>query len=216
MHGFYDFTTLMIAAFSNNPNFSYQNCINSGDSIVLARHKRNGQNVYENDFITGSAMNPFWIKDVYDEIMGEGKYFELCQKSDKLFDKIRYGQLIAEEDITDVVGKIIKFTSEKCRKNLKSGIYTKEEARGIFNEVSRKSHMIYRRYNIRANIEFISKTKQSISQTQNRSNGQITPNDLSNLSAWATRNFPGRLSEGQNEVRRILLGGINTRSHNNR
>ena len=206
----------MISAFSNNPNFSYQNCVNNGDSIVLASHEKNGKRVFENDFITGSVTTPFHVQDEYDQIMGEGEYFKLCEKSDELFDKFVNRRAITKIDIKELVEKMTEFTAKKCSKKLNSGIYTKEEARGIFNEFARKRDMIYRKYNIRENSEVISGTLQSASQTQCRVNSQMTPNDLSNLSVSTTINSPGTLSEMLSKVRTRIVGIFSNEKPNER
>lgn len=230
MHGFYDFTCLMMSAFSNNPNFSYQRCIDNGDSIVLASHDRAGEKVYENDFITGSILDPFMIQEKYDKVMGESKYFELSKKSDKLFDRFMHiklhGGTLTENDkalIKDVVEQMTEFTAKKCTKYLSNGTYTQQEAQGIFNEFANKRELILQKYNIRdensrttAELNKMRNLNQSTSQVQYRSNNQITPNDITNLSVSATRDFPGQLSSMINRNRNVLLRFISGRGHSDR
>ena len=193
--GFYDFTRLAIAAFSNDPNFSFQNCINNHESIIFAGCNINGKRINKNDFIFGTLCDPFVMMDKYDEVMGEGRYFKFCDDSQEIFDAFLQGQGVSQTKIYNVVNSLTNFTAEKCRQRIADGTFSKDDAAKIFNNVLRIRGEIFEKYHIEEKLD----TRPIEIKTH-----RIQPTQLSQLSQTTIRENPGRLSAIFGKVKRIF------------
>lgn len=183
--GFYDFTRLAIAAFSNDANFSFQKCINNGESIILAGDTVNGKNIFKNDFITGTLCDPFIIMNQFDEIMGEGSYFKFCTESEKIFDAFVNGRAVSQSQICNIVNDLTSFAAKKCKARCDEGMLSKDNASLIFNNVLRIRTEIYEKYHINDKLD---------TRPVEVRNDRLEPAQLSQLTQTVTRENPGKVS----------------------
>lgn len=118
-------TRLMIAAFSNVfiNNFSYQNLVNNGASMLTANVRLSDGNVVRaNDFLYGIMFDPLHIEQIYDFYMGTDSYRKLCEKLDKMFIEFTNGKKqINSNDVKDVMNKVSDFCNIKCQAYINSG-----------------------------------------------------------------------------------------------
>ena len=186
--GFYDFTRLAIAAFSNDPNFSFQNCINNHESIIFAGCNINGKRINKNDFIFGTLCDPFVMMDKYDEVMGKGSYFEFCDISQEIFDAFLNNQFIEQSKISKVVDSLTIFIAKKCKQGYIDGIFSKEDSAKLFNNFLKIKKEILEKYHIMETND--SRPMPVKSQYGNN----LQPSQISELSRNTIIKEPGKMS----------------------
>lgn len=106
-------TRLMIASFSTNPNIDYDRLIEEGRGIFDVRTTlHDGSSSFANDFLYGIVFDPMHIEEVYDGVMGEGKYQELCEKVDNLFARVDNNRELSAGEVSEDISNTIKYLME--------------------------------------------------------------------------------------------------------
>ena len=106
-------TRLMIASFSTNPNVDYDRLIEEEVGIFdIKTIFHDGSSSFANDFLYGIVFDPMHIEEVYDGVMGEGKYQELCEKVDSLFARVYNNRELSAEEVSDDISNTIKYLME--------------------------------------------------------------------------------------------------------
>ena len=139
-------TRLMIAAFSNVPDISYQDIIDKGYGIFNINVA--GKDYKANDFLYGMMYNPLHIETKFDEIAGNGKYQQFCKSLDEAFmaDK---KTLAKPESIHSFMMALAEFVNKRMAVYIKRGKITEAEANKItsnFNEVFNSMQQEYSAY----------------------------------------------------------------------
>lgn len=130
---------LAIAAFNNGINFSYDNILRSGRSIITAKvTDRLGNTKPLNDMLYGIMFNSRHIEDCYDKYMGNNSYYELCSKLDTMLKREQTNPFTIKE----VMQSLAVFHNKKNQDLFTSGAITQDELiqstsffNTIFNEM---------------------------------------------------------------------------------
>lgn len=122
------FGRLMISAFSNFPDVSYQELIENGNGIYYKTNDDTGERKIVNDFIYGCTCNPFHIMEEYDKIAGQsGYYFRLCERVDRIFNSLAYKKEYNIEEINDIISEIDMIAKRRIQIKVSNGELTLEE-----------------------------------------------------------------------------------------
>lgn len=159
---FTSLTRLMIAAFSNNGNVSYQNLVDNGIGIITAETTTSlNKKLNLNDFIFGMTCDPMYLEKQYDLIMGPGKFIELSAKLDQIFDEYLNTSVINNKMISvikDFMFELSHFLNKRKDYYINNGIMTYTEFNRIisnYNSIWNDLQIEYKSYFTNEDINYI-------------------------------------------------------------
>ena len=139
---------LTIAAFSNFPNPNYQHLLDTGNGLFSTISVANGKNIVPiNDFIYGSMCDPFHIKKVFDDVMGEEEYFKFCELFDNIINIYATHQNPSTEQIEYIIKKLNIFAKENVEKKI-NNIYSEKYGNGIIENYNKVLSIVQMEYGL--------------------------------------------------------------------
>ena len=123
---------LTIAAFSNFPQPDYQHLLDTGNGLFGTISVADGKDIVPiNDFLYGSMYDPFHIKKVFDDIMGEGVYFKFCELFDNIINTFARHQNPSKEHVEFIIKILNIFMKGNVEKKINNNMYSEDYGNGI-------------------------------------------------------------------------------------
>lgn len=151
-------TKMMLGAFAN-ANTSYERILDANLGIANIPYiTHNGKKMQVNDFLYGMLCDPIHIQMEYDKIMGDGKYEELSDILDSLYEAHMQNRRLDSSKVKHVMTVVPEFANKKFRIGIANGTYKPEDKNGLvgdFNSLWNSMQKQYETYFSKQEIDAI-------------------------------------------------------------
>lgn len=155
-------TKMMLGAFANAKT-SYERILDKNLGIAdIPYINQKGKRMQANDFLYGMLCDPIHIQMEYDKIMGDGKYEELSDILDSLYEAHMQNRRLDPAKVKRVMTVVPEFANKKFRIGIANGTYIPEDKSGLvgdFNSLWNSMQRQYETYFSKQEIEAIGRSK---------------------------------------------------------
>lgn len=140
---------LAIAAFSNFPQPDYQYLLDTGNGLFGTISVADGKDIVPiNDFLYGSMCDPFHIKKVFDDVMGEGIYFKFCELFDNIINTFAMHQNPSKEQVEYIIKILNIFMKGNVEKKINNNTYPEDYGNGIIENYKKVLSIVQMEYGL--------------------------------------------------------------------